>query len=107
MERWQIGAAPFVSWSLFEAFEKFDLRAAPTRRVRLSQSRLFTDYLDSFGEANRAQINELLLPKLSDALDHEKKINKISNLLTKLRRRGVIFNAGVDSASRWMLAEKK
>jgi ATP-dependent DNA helicase RecG len=70
-------------------------------------AKLLTDYLERFGEANRGEINDLLAPKLSDALSAAQKINKINNLLTKLRRRGVIFNAGVDSAPRWMLAEKK
>lgn len=69
-------------------------------------AKLLTDYLDKFGEATRAEINRLLLGKLSEALTLEQKVNKINNLLTKLRRRGVIFNAGVDSAPRWRLAEK-
>lgn len=70
-------------------------------------AKLVTDYLAKFGEATRVEINKLLLGKLSDALAHDQKINKINNLLTKLRRRGDIFNAGVDSAPRWQLAEKK
>ncbi|MEW6703223.1 MAG: RNA-binding domain-containing protein [Pseudomonadota bacterium] len=70
-------------------------------------AKLLTDYLGRFGEANRTEINRLLLPKLSDVLTDTQKHNKINNLLTKLRRRGVIFNAGVDSAPRWRLAEKK
>lgn len=70
-------------------------------------AKLLTDYLTKFGETNRAEINKLLLPKLSDVLSDQQKINKINNLLTKLRRKKVIFNAGVDSAPRWRLAEKK
>jgi ATP-dependent DNA helicase RecG len=70
-------------------------------------AKLLIDYLKNFGEANRSEINALLLSKLSDALNETQKINKINNLLTKLRRRSVIFNAGVDSAPRWKLAEKK
>lgn len=69
-------------------------------------AKLLTDYLEKFGEANRVEINRLLLGKLSEALDQKQKINKINNLLTKLRRRGLIYNAGVDSAPRWRLAEK-
>jgi ATP-dependent DNA helicase RecG len=70
-------------------------------------AKLLTDYLRKFNEANRTEINKLLLDKLSDALTYAQKINKINSLLTKLRRKGVIFNAGVDSAPRWQLAEKK
>ncbi|MGE3295877.1 MAG: RNA-binding domain-containing protein [Porticoccaceae bacterium] len=61
------------------------------------------DYLTVNGEASRADINRLLLGKLSDALTDDQKYNKVSNLLGKLRRRGVIENAGSDTAPRWQL----
>ena len=70
-------------------------------------AKLLTDYLEKFEYATRREINQLLLPKLSDALDEQQKTNKINNLLTKLRRNGNIKNQGVDSAPRWCLAEKK
>ena len=61
-------------------------------------AKLLTDYLERFGQATRQEINQLLLPKLSEALDEQQKTNKINNLLTKLRRKGIIENQGVDSA---------
>lgn len=70
-------------------------------------AKLLIDYLDKFGQASRADINNLLIDKLSEALTQEQKRTKINNLLTKLRRRRIIFNAGVDSAPRWQLTEKK
>ncbi|WP_343293002.1 ATP-binding protein [Vandammella animalimorsus] len=69
-------------------------------------AKLLTDYLEKFGQANRAEINQLLIDKLSDALDDKQKYNKISGLLTGLRRRGVIVNTGSDTASCWRLTEK-
>ena len=69
-------------------------------------AKLLTDYLEKFGQADRAEINGLLLGKLSDALTDQQKYNKISSLLTKLRRRGVIRNSGSDKAPCWRLAEK-
>lgn len=69
-------------------------------------AKLLTDYLEKFGEATRAEINKLLLDKLSDALDEKQKYNKVSNLLTKLRRHGVIVNMGSDTAPCWRLVEK-
>lgn len=69
-------------------------------------AKLLTDYLEKFGEANRTEVNKLLLDKLSDALDETQKITKIGNLLTKLRRRGVIVNRGSDHVPQWVLAEK-
>lgn len=69
-------------------------------------AKLLTDYLEKFGQASRAEVNKLLLDKLSEALDETQKVTKIGNLLTKLRRRGVIVNRGSDHVPRWVLAEK-
>jgi len=69
-------------------------------------AKLLTDYLGKFGEASRAEINNLLLGKLSDALTDAQKIKKINNLLTKWRRAGLIDNQGSDRIPRWTLAEK-
>lgn len=64
-----------------------------------------TDFLTKFGEATRVELNQLLLDKLSDALTEEQKYNKVSNLLGKLRRQGMIKNVGSDTAPRWQLSE--
>jgi len=69
-------------------------------------AKLLTDYLKKFGDASRTDINKLLRDKLSDGLNEAQKITKISNLLTKLRRRGAIINKGNDHVPRWVLAEK-
>lgn len=69
-------------------------------------AKLLTDYLEKFDQANRAEINKLLMDKLSDALDDKQKYNKISSLLTRLRRQGVIVNTGSDTASCWQLTER-
>lgn len=70
-------------------------------------AKLLMDYLEKFGQASRQEIDQLLLPKLSDALDQAQKVSKISNLLTKLRRKGDIVNTGSDRMPRWKIAEKK
>ncbi len=69
-------------------------------------AKLLTDYLEKFDQANRTEINRLLKDKLSDALDERQKYNKISSLLTRLRRQGVIVNAGSDTAPCWRLTER-
>lgn len=66
---------------------------------------LICGYLRKFGKADRTEINLLLTDKLSDALSSEQKQDKISNLLTKLRRQGRIFNAGSRGKPEWKLAE--
>ena len=68
--------------------------------------KLITDYLAMKGEASRADINKLLLDKLSEALSEKQKAIKVSSLLTKLRRKGTIVNVGSDTASCWKLVEK-
>jgi ATP-dependent DNA helicase RecG len=68
--------------------------------------KLITDYLEKFGQASREEIDKLLIDKLSDVLDFDQKQNKIGNLLTKLRRRGAIKNAGAKKTPSWQLADK-
>jgi len=68
-------------------------------------AKLVTDYLKKFGQADRAEINKLLLDKLSDALDAGQKDKKVANLLTKLRRAGRINNTGSRGHPIWKLAE--
>ncbi len=65
--------------------------------------KLITDYLDQFGKATRKEIDSLLMNKLSDVLDSEQKTNKISNLLTGLRRREIIVNKGSNKKPLWEL----
>jgi len=68
-------------------------------------AKLVTDFIRKFGKASREEIDKLLLDKLSDALDGEQKKKKVGNLLTKLRRAGVIRNDGSRKAPGWVLAE--
>lgn len=69
-------------------------------------AKLLMDYLEKFGAASRAEINQLLLGKLSDALETNQKVRKVNNLLTKWRRARLIENQGSDRAPHWVLAEK-
>lgn len=68
-------------------------------------AKLLMDYLGKFGQATRTEINQLLLAKLSVALTAEQKEDKVGNLLTKLRRRGLILNTGSRGSPVWRLAE--
>ena len=68
-------------------------------------AKLITDFLTKFGHASRTDIEDLILVKLSDALDAEQKKNKVGNLLTNLRRAGKIRNTGPRKTPRWVLAE--
>ena len=51
---------------------------------------LIVTYLAQHGKKGRAEINELLLDKLPDALTEKQKHTKVGNLLLALRRSGII-----------------
>ncbi len=71
----------------------------------LHYKKLIKEYLSKFGSATRKDIDDFLLDKLSDALDYDQKKRKISNLLSNLRRAGVIHNNGSDKAPKWKLVK--
>ena len=66
---------------------------------------LIIEYLERHGRASRKEIDQLLLDKFSDSLSAEQQSRKISNLLTRLRRQGVIVNGGAKKKSTWRLDE--
>ena len=68
--------------------------------------KLITDYLSQFNQASRKDIDDFLQDKLSDALDDDQKNRKIGNLLTNLRRSGIIYNAGSRTLPEWKIAER-
>ncbi len=70
-------------------------------------AKLITDYLEKFGEASRAELDKLLIGKMSEILDQEQKKTKVANLLTKLKRAEVIENIGSRKAPKWVLKIKK
>ncbi len=69
-------------------------------------NKLIIDFLIEFGSANRGQINELLMEKLSDGLSETQKRQKISRLLTDLRRALKISNSGSRSNPCWQLTKR-
>jgi ATP-dependent DNA helicase RecG len=88
--------------------------AASGKKAAYIKTRAFDDqhyadmlvqYLREFGTASRKDVDDLLWDKLSDALDEAQKANKIGNLLSGLRRKGVVFNAGSKPAPAWKLNE--
>lgn len=52
--------------------------------------KLIVSYLEKFDSAQKSDFIELLIDKLSDTLQYEQKIRKISNLLAQLRKQGII-----------------
>lgn len=69
-------------------------------------AKLITDYLQKFGRASRAELDTLLIGKMSEVLDQVQKKRKVANLLTKLRRSQVIENKGSKKSPAWVLGER-
>lgn len=67
--------------------------------------KLIIDYLNQYNRASRAEIDQLLLDKLSDGLTEAQKTNKVRNLLTRLRIEKKIHNVGSRGKPSWALLE--
>lgn len=65
--------------------------------------KLVVAYLTKFGEARREEIDELLIDKLSDALNDKQKTEFIGNLLQEMRREGSIRTEGSKRWATWRL----
>ena len=63
---------------------------------------MILSYLRSFGGATRGELNTLLQSKLSDVLTDEQKNRKIGNLLSSLKKSGVIK---LTQGKKWVLVE--
>lgn len=66
-------------------------------------ARLITEYLSQYGSASRGDIDTLLRKFLPDVLDLKQQRAKVTNLLSKMRREGVIQNVGTRPRPRWEL----
>jgi ATP-dependent DNA helicase RecG len=66
--------------------------------------KMIIEYLRQYKQASRQELNELLLPKLSDVLTDKQKSDKVRNLLQALRRGGVLQRQQSRKTSLWTLA---
>lgn len=64
--------------------------------------KLIIEYIKKFGSASRAEINQLLLDKLPESLQNQQRVDKVTNLLSSMRRSGKIT---VGQGKRWILVE--
>ncbi len=62
-------------------------------------------YLEKFGEATRADLDALLVGKLSDALDERQKKEFIKNLLQEMKKVGLIVPDGATRWAKWHLSK--
>ncbi|MDR2619566.1 MAG: transcriptional regulator [Propionibacteriaceae bacterium] len=67
--------------------------------------RMVIDHIAATGSATRKEINLLLESDLAEIADETQRMRKVANLLTKLRRDGLIINRGIKASPVWILAE--
>ena len=101
------GRKPNVYFSLGVA-QKIQRKADYTKNRGLDKSfyiELLCKAIRQHKHINRVEINELLLGKLPDSLEERQKVNQVTNLLTELRKKGVIRNEGTRNDPRWVLCD--
>jgi ATP-dependent DNA helicase RecG len=67
---------------------------------------LVLDYLRQCGSATREQLNEMLYPALDNDLTEEQRSNKVKNILSRMRMRGLVRNEFAGRSSIWHLDEE-
>lgn len=63
-------------------------------------ARLVVDFLTENGGASRKEINELFSKFLPELLDETQRRSKVTNLLTRMRKDGRIYNSGTQQKPR-------
>jgi len=67
--------------------------------------KMLVEYLEKFTKASRAEFDQLLMDKISDALDDAQKKHVITNLLQEMRREGIIKPQGTTRWANWFLSK--
>lgn len=84
----------FLSRSLARSSGNVGLKSTYVRNKSFDDDyfrNLILQYLSKFKKASRGEIEQLLMPKLSEALNETQKKNKVTNILASMRRGNVIY----------------
>lgn len=95
----------FLSMSIVKGTKHIGLKASYIKNKSFDDDyfkRLIVDFILKFGKASRKEIDELLRNKLSEALNERQKYDKITNLLSSLKRKGIIT---FDRNKNWVLVK--
>lgn len=69
--------------------------------------KLVTDYLHEWNEASLQEIKKLLFPLLPQLMNDDQKHNKVRNLLSAMRRDGLLHTSGITLGAKWMLNDQR
>ena len=65
---------------------------------------MLVDFIKTYGQARRSELETLLINKLPDVLDDKQKKIKITNLMQALKKEGRIIKANTsDKAAIWII----
>lgn len=82
-------------------------KAAYTRSKAFTKEQYFDWIIKGIkdhGSLSRADINALIWDRLSDLYNDKQKMIKITNLISELRRKKMIYNSGSDTAPKWVIS---
>ena len=95
----------YLSLSIADKSKHVGLKASYIKNKSFDDDyfrKLIVDYISTFKKASRKEIDELLENKLSDALTKRQKFDKITNLLSSLKRKRMIIT---DNRRNWILVK--
>lgn len=95
----------YLSLSIADKSKHVGLKASYIKNKSFDDDyfrKLIVDYISTFKKASRKEIDELLENKLSDALTERQKFDKITNLLSSLKRKRMIIT---DNRRNWILVK--
>lgn len=68
--------------------------------------KLIVEFIEKYGFAARKDIDRLILAKLPEILGEKEKTNKVGNILSRMRRQGIIINIGTSRKPHWVKQER-
>lgn len=83
----------YLSFSVVKLSKHIGLKTSYIRNKSFDDDyfkRLIIDYITNFGKATRQEITTLLENKLPEALSKQQKFDKITNLLSSIKKKGII-----------------
>lgn len=70
--------------------------------MMIISKKLIIDYITNFGKATRQELTALLENKLPETLSKQQKFDKVTNLLSSLKKKGIII---IIDRKYWVMAK--
>ena len=83
----------YLSYSIVKDSKHIGLKSSYIKNKGFDDDyfrKLIVEYIAKFGKASRTELSQLLTDKLPDTLSESQRFDKITNLLSSLRKTGII-----------------